>query len=165
MRTLTLIIAIVVMVFVSSVDADARSHRNNSRPQCICTSVGGTLNRGCPVHGNRCIGQPQHEHPNTRGRSTYLPTFCEYRNYQAVVTGDPQCRRFRAQIQNYENQSRNQERAIRQRERENRRIQNNIPFISDYQRAMEREQRMFENRVRSDIRRDANRLARSIYGR
>lgn len=128
--------------------AEAKSRR------CTCTSIQGTTLRGCPYHGNECIGLPRHEHERTRGRSVSLPIFCEYDGV-GYLTNETSCRVFRSKLRTAERQQR---KIIREREREQRRVE----------RERERAYRnsplgIFQDEARSHIRRETRRRIRSWF--
>jgi len=98
MRKFNIFVIALAMAFCFSVafcnDAEAR---NNKRNVCTCATPTGTLFNGCHKHGNACVGYPTHEHENTRGRRTDLPTFCKSGNFKSLEDA-PTCDGFKERV-------------------------------------------------------------------
>lgn len=156
-----IIVLVVSFVFVANNAEAARRHNNK---QTVCTCPMGTMQRGCPVHGNDCLGVQPHEHENTKNRRADLPTFCTV-NDQNFLVNEPTCKRVRQQIRDHKRAVREQ---IRDQQRMTRQIQRgigNLPVVSDFQKEIQRENNRVIRDARNQIRRDIRNTVRGWYGR
>ena len=114
-----------------------------------CTCHQGTAVRGCPMHGNDCLGLPAHAHENTKGRRANLPTFCEV-DGQRFLVNDYSCKNLRKQIRN---QERAQRKALREQERRQRKAENAYrnSTLGTFQQELEREKRRVARRAARDF--------------
>lgn len=172
MRSITsiLVIIFVLAATVAFTHDDAEAARRNKRV-CTCTNVNGTLYLGCLVHGNDCIGQPTHEHEDTRGRRTDLPIVCNI-NGQISLWYAPSCRAVKNQMRQDEQAIREGRRIAKARQRQEERQQrklmnemNNLPIISDFQREIKKENKRIYNDFRDRVRHDVRDTVRGWYGR
>ena len=137
------IFTIIIMAMVAFSIMFTHDMAEAARNRCTCSQ--GTAIRGCPVHGNACIGLSAHAHENQRGRRADLPTFCEV-NGQDFLVHEPTCKRVRQQGRE---QERAQRKMIREQERRQRmaeRARRNSA-LGVFQQELEREKRSWARRT------------------
>lgn len=131
-----------------------------------CTCYQGTAVRGCPMHGNDCLGLSAHEHENTKGRRANLPTFCEV-DGQRFLVNDYSCKNLRKQIRNQERAQRKalrkHERAQRRAEGERERALRDSP-LGIFQERVEHNSRRLQRDINRDIERSIERRVDEWFG-
>lgn len=165
MRKFNIFIIVLAMTFCLSVifgneTAEARKNRRNV---CTCATPNGTMFRGCPKHGNVCIGLPAHEHEDTRARKTGFKTFCKVGKFKSLENS-PTCDNFKERVRLAKKQ---QAKANRTRKSNNGLFANILGdnyVTRQYDSQVRRNFNRIKSRVRRNIREDARRQVDCWFG-